>query len=81
MAALTPERRSEIARLGGLAAQAKGTAHRFSPEKAREAGRKGGLVTSSDRAHMSRISRKGAAIRAAGRETVAECDPDDESPR
>ena len=32
----------EIASKGGRAAHAKGTAHQFSPEEAREAGRKGG---------------------------------------
>ncbi len=32
----------EIASKGGRAAQEKGTAHRFTPEEARQAGRKGG---------------------------------------
>jgi general stress protein YciG len=41
-AALSPERRRELARLGGQRAQALGTAHRFTPEEAAEAGRKGG---------------------------------------
>lgn len=41
-AALPPERRREIARQGGLAAHEAGTAHQFTPEEAREAGRKGG---------------------------------------
>ena len=43
-AALTPERRTEISRLGGRAAHAAGTAHRFTPEEAETAGRKGGLA-------------------------------------
>lgn len=41
-AAIDPERRREISRLGGKAAHAAGTAHRFTAEEAREAGRKGG---------------------------------------
>ena len=41
-AAMSAEKQKEIASLGGKAAHAKGTAHEFSPEEAREAGRKGG---------------------------------------
>jgi len=41
-AAMSAEKQREIASLGGKAAHAKGTAHEFSPEEAREAGRKGG---------------------------------------
>lgn len=43
-AAMSPEKQREIASLGGKAAHAKGTAHEFSPEEARTAGRKGGLA-------------------------------------
>lgn len=45
-ASLTPEQRSEIARRGGKAAHAAGTAHKFAAgsEEAREAGRRGGLA-------------------------------------
>jgi len=43
-AALSQKRRSEIASLGGQAAQRMGKAYRFTSEKAREAGRKGGLA-------------------------------------
>ena len=38
------ERQREIAAMGGRASHAAGTAHRWSKEEAREAGRKGGLV-------------------------------------
>jgi general stress protein YciG len=41
-AAMSAEKQRTIASLGGKAAHAKGTAHEFSPEEAREAGRKGG---------------------------------------
>lgn len=41
-AAITPERRREIASMGGRAAHSKGTAHKWTSDSAREAGRKGG---------------------------------------
>lgn len=43
-AALDPERRREISRLGGQAAHAQGTAHRFTSEEASAAGKKGGVA-------------------------------------
>jgi len=48
-AAMTPEARREFARIGAKAAHAKGTAHLWTPEEAREAGRKGGLATKGKR--------------------------------
>lgn len=42
-ATMTVEDRKRIASNGGKAAHRLGKAHRFSPEEAREAGRKGGL--------------------------------------
>lgn len=41
-ASMDPAKQREIASKGGKAAHAKGTAHEFSSEEAREAGRKGG---------------------------------------
>lgn len=41
-ASMDPEKQRQIASKGGRAAHEKGTAHEFSPEEAREAGRKGG---------------------------------------
>lgn len=41
-ASMDPEKQREIASKGGKAAHAKGTAHEFSSEEARKAGRKGG---------------------------------------
>lgn len=38
----TPERLREISSMGGRAAHQRGTAHEFTKEEAREAGRKGG---------------------------------------
>lgn len=53
----------EIASRGGRTAHAQGTAHKFSPEEAREAGRKGGKAVSGDRSHMARIGRRGGQAR------------------
>jgi len=39
----------EIASKGGMAAQQKGTAHKWTSEEAREAGRKGGMAASHRR--------------------------------
>jgi general stress protein YciG len=49
-AALTPERRREISRKGGVTAHVKGSAHEWDSPAAREAGRKGGLSHSVRRA-------------------------------
>ena len=58
-ASMDRERQREIARKGGKAAHEKGTAHEFTADEARAAGRKGGERVSVDRAHMSRIGRLG----------------------
>lgn len=42
---LSPERRTQIARQGGIAAHKKGTAHRYTSAEARIAGKKGGLAS------------------------------------
>ncbi len=62
-ASMDPERQKEIASKGGRAAHAKGTAHEWSREEARTAGRKGGEVVSRDRAHMAAIGREGGEAR------------------
>jgi uncharacterized protein len=41
-ASMDPEKQRVIASKGGKAAHEKGTAHEFTPNEAREAGRKGG---------------------------------------
>jgi general stress protein YciG len=46
-AALDPVAVRELARKGGIAAHRVGTAHEFSSEEARAAGRKGGLASHS----------------------------------
>lgn len=46
------ERQREIARKGGKAAHAKGTAHQWSTEEARAAGRKGGQISRGGRGRL-----------------------------
>ena len=48
-AAMDPKKVSEIASKGGKAAHAAGTAHQFSSDEAREAGRRGGLAPHAHR--------------------------------
>jgi general stress protein YciG len=62
-ASMNPDRQKEIASKGGRAAHAKGTAHQWSRDEARTAGRKGGVAVSQDRAHMSAIGREGGEAR------------------
>jgi len=58
-AAMDLDKQRQIASKGGKAAHEKGTAHRFTPEEARQAGRKGGETVSKNREHMAEIGRKG----------------------
>jgi general stress protein YciG len=50
---MDPEKQRAIARKGGRAAHEKGTAHEWTSEEARKAGRKGGLMS-----HQRRRERK-----------------------
>jgi hypothetical protein len=63
-AAMTELQQREIASLGGRTSHARGKAHEFTPEKAREAGRLGGNVVARDREHMAAIGRRGGKARA-----------------
>ena len=64
-ASMDPNKQREIASKGGRAAHAKGTAHEFTSDEARVAGRKGGEAVSRDRAHMAQIGREGGHSRGA----------------
>jgi general stress protein YciG len=70
-AAMEAERQRAIASSGGQAAHAKGTAHEFDRDEAREAGRKGGIAVSKNREHMSAIGRAGGLARAKRRKEAA----------
>jgi general stress protein YciG len=64
-ASMDQAKQREIASKGGRAAHAKGTAHEFTSDEARVAGRKGGEAVSRDRAHMAAIGREGGHSRGA----------------
>ena len=51
-ASMTPEKQREIASKGGRAAHEKGTAHEWSADEARSAGRKGGQVSRGGRGRL-----------------------------
>ncbi|MBF9144071.1 KGG domain-containing protein [Hymenobacter properus] len=53
-AAMSPETQRRIASEGGKASHASGRGHRFSAEEARDAGRKGGLVSRRGKAASSK---------------------------
>jgi general stress protein YciG len=69
-ASMSENKQREIARKGGMAAHRKGTAHEFTAEEARDAGRKGGQQVSVNRGHMSEIGKLGGR-RSAERRKVA----------
>ncbi len=62
-ASMDPSKQREIASKGGRAAHAKGTAHEFNSDEARDAGRKGGQAVSRNREHMAAIGRRGGEAR------------------
>jgi general stress protein YciG len=68
-ASMSPEKQREIASKGGRAAHEKGTAHEWSADEARSAGRKGGQVSRGGRGRL--IETPGAAPTASGFETVS----------
>jgi len=67
-AAMDKERQRQIAQKGGRAAHERGTAHQFTSDEARRAGRKGGEIVSRDHAHMAAIGKKGGEARKRKRE-------------
>ena len=54
-ASMSPEKQREIASKGGRAAHQKGTAHEWSSDEAREAGRKGGMASRGGRGKLPDI--------------------------
>lgn len=70
-ASMNAEKQREIARKGGRAAHEKGTAHEFTADEARAAGRKGGERVAANREHMSRIGRLGGKMSAGRRQAQA----------
>jgi general stress protein YciG len=74
-ASMDAAKQKEIASKGGRAAHAKGTAHEFTSDEARVAGRKGGEAVSRDRAHMSAIGREGGHSRGRSRQAQVSGSP------
>jgi len=56
-ASMSPEKQREIASRGGKAAHRKGTAHQWSPDEARNAGRKGGQISRGGRGRIVEVTR------------------------
>ena len=54
-AALSEDERKQISSMGGRAAQAVGTAHKWTSEEARAAGRKGGAAVHAKRKEEARL--------------------------
>lgn len=73
-ASMSPEKQREIASKGGRAAHQKGTAHEWTSEEARNAGRKGGQISRGGRGRLAdepgaeptESTESGAALDAAG---------------
>jgi general stress protein YciG len=74
-ASMDANKQREIARKGGRAAHEKGTAHEFTADEARAAGRKGGERVSANREHMSRIGRLGGKMSAGRRQASSKGEP------
>jgi hypothetical protein len=71
-AAMEENKQRQIASKGGKAAHEKGTAHEFTPEEARLAGKKGGEAVSKNRQHMAEIGRRGGERVSQDREHMAQ---------
>ena len=62
---MSAEKQREIASKGGRAAHEKGTAHEWTADEARNAGRKGGQVSRGGRGRLVDAAGRGAARRSA----------------
>ena len=60
-ASMSPEKQREIASKGGRAAHQKGTAHEWTSEEARSAGRKGGQISRGGRGRLVEPPEQGSA--------------------
>jgi general stress protein YciG len=68
-AGMDPERQRQISSQGGKAAHQKGTAHEFDSNEAREAGRKGGMVSGGRRRAREQQAQQSRANPEAERES------------
>lgn len=74
-AAMDRQRQREIASQGGRTAHVKGTAHQFTSEEAREAGRKGGMMRAQNRQQRNSLMQANA-LESAGQQRLPESDVD-----
>lgn len=68
---MTPEKQREIASKGGRAAHQKGTAHEWTSEEARNAGRKGGQISRGGRGRLKPDTMPGGGPAMVGSESPA----------
>jgi general stress protein YciG len=71
-ASMSPEKQREIASKGGRAAHQKGTAHEWTSEEARSAGRKGGQISRGGRGRLVEGPEAAESDMAPGRERPEE---------
>ena len=67
-AMMDPDKLRAVCARGGQTAHALGRAHRFSTEKASQAGKKGGATVSTDRYHMAKSGSRGGKAKKGYRE-------------
>ena len=65
-ASMSPEKQREIASKGGRAAHEKGTAHEWTADEARAAGRKGGQISRGGRGRLAPTDAAASAPASAG---------------
>jgi uncharacterized protein len=70
-ASMSPEKQREIASKGGRAAHQKGTAHEWTSEEARSAGRKGGQISRGGRGRLPDVPAQEPAVAAAPADPTA----------
>ena len=75
-ASMSSDKQREIARKGGRAAHERGTAHEFTSDEARAAGKKGGERVSTNRQHMAAIGRLGGRSSAGRRAALGPDSPE-----
>ena len=70
-ATMDPDRLRAVCSQGGKTAHAHGRAHRFNPEQASKAGKKGGASIATDRTHIATIGQRGGKAKKGYRERQA----------
>lgn len=70
-ASMDPDTLRAVCSQGGKTAHAHGRAHRFNPEEASKAGKKGGASVAADRTYMATIGQRGGKAKKGYRERQA----------